>query len=90
MAKEKWNEPPLYMPSLSVFVIDDECRTFVWFDGESEVQKIIRIWKGHFHGIWKREFCYVWSCQEGPGAEAGRFGGVGGKTDPFEREFGPR
>ena len=36
-------------------------RTFVWGNGECEVEEISGIWEMRLHGRWEVEFCQVWN-----------------------------
>jgi hypothetical protein len=36
-------------------------RTFVWADGECEVEEISGIWEVGLHGRWEVEFCQIWN-----------------------------
>lgn len=35
------------------------CHTFVWSNGEREVEEISGIWEMGLHGRWKIKFCQV-------------------------------
>jgi len=41
--------------------VGDTCRTFVWGDGECEVEEISGILEMGLHGRWEVEFCQIWN-----------------------------